>query len=254
MNPQLKFLVTSASKARSDDFTTFTLRLIREMPLLQCLTPNADQRESKIAFDVGPAMPDHSPSVKSVGIFGQLTGTRADEICADDVEVLNNSDTQLKRDKLAETIKEFDAIIKPGGRITFLGTPQTESSIYNALPERGYKTFIWPARFPDAEQIHAYGDRLAPFILEQIDKHGDTLTGKPTDPMRFNELDLLERETSYGRSGFALQSCWIRASPTMTATRSSSPTSSSPTSRRKWPLISSSGLPPRRRHGKNCPA
>ena len=205
MNPQLKFLVTSASKARSDDFTTFTLRLIREMPLLQCLAPNADQRESKIAFDVGPALPDHSPSVKSVGIFGQLTGTRADEICADDVEVLNNSDTQLKRDKLAETIKEFDAIIKPGGRITFLGTPQTEASIYNALPERGYKTFIWPARFPDAEQIHAYGDRLAPFITEQMDRHGDSLAGKPTDPMRFNELDLLERETSYGRSGFALQ-------------------------------------------------
>ena len=48
-----------------------------------------------IAFDVGQAKPDHSPSVKSVGIVGQLTGTRADEIIADDVEVANNSLTQV---------------------------------------------------------------------------------------------------------------------------------------------------------------
>lgn len=205
MNPQLKFLVTSASKSRSDDFTTFTLRLIKEMPLLQCLTPGFDQRESKLAFDVGPAAPDHSPSVKSVGIFGQLTGTRADEIIGDDVEVLNNSDTQLKRDKLSETVKEFDAIIKPGGRITFLGTPQTETSIYNALGERGYTTFIWPARFPSVEQQAAYEGKLAPFIQEQLDKQGAAIIGTPTDPLRFNDLDLLERETSYGRTGFALQ-------------------------------------------------
>jgi hypothetical protein len=34
MNPQLNILVVSASKSRSDDFTTFTLRLINEMELL----------------------------------------------------------------------------------------------------------------------------------------------------------------------------------------------------------------------------
>ena len=31
------------------------------------------------------------------------------------------------------------------------------------------------------------------------------LVGQPTDPNRFSEFDLLEREASYGRSGFALQ-------------------------------------------------
>jgi hypothetical protein len=35
LNPDLKFLVVSASKARADDFSTFTLRLISEMPILQ---------------------------------------------------------------------------------------------------------------------------------------------------------------------------------------------------------------------------
>ena len=33
----------------------------------------------------------------------------------------------------------------------------------------------------------------------------DLLIGAPTDPNRFSEFDLLERESSYGRSGFALQ-------------------------------------------------
>jgi len=33
----------------------------------------------------------------------------------------------------------------------------------------------------------------------------DLLVGEPTDPARFSDFDLLEREASYGRSGFALQ-------------------------------------------------
>jgi len=46
--------------------------------------------------------------VKSVGITGQITGSRADS-SPDDIEVPNNSDTQLMRDKLSEGVKEFDA-------------------------------------------------------------------------------------------------------------------------------------------------
>ena len=88
-NPQLKILVVSASKERADQFSTFTLRLIHELPILAHLIPSEDQRQSKIAFDVGPALPDHSPRVKSVGILGQLTGSRADHIVAHDVEVPN---------------------------------------------------------------------------------------------------------------------------------------------------------------------
>lgn len=203
-NPQIKILVVSASKQRADDFSTFTLQLINGFSLLQHLIPGPDQRQSKIAFDVRPAKADHAPSVKSVGITGQIAGSRADVIVADDIEVPNNSDTQLKRDKLAEAIKEFDAVLKPGGRVIFLGTPQTEQSIYNALPERGYTIRIWPARFPDPERREKYGGRLAPMIPELLD-HGPALVGRPTDPQRFSDEDLKERELSYGRQGFALQ-------------------------------------------------
>ncbi|MDB2605118.1 phage terminase large subunit [Planktomarina temperata] len=204
MNPQLNILVVSASKSRSDDFTTFTLRLISEMDILAHLRPKTDQRQSKISFDVAPAAASHAPSVKSVGISGQLAGSRADVIVADDIEVPNNSMTQGMRDKLSEAVKEFDAILKPDGRIIYLGTPQNQESLYNKLPDRGYKVSIWPARYPNADQTVGYGSKLARLISNAMAAN-DLLVGEPTDPDRFSEFDLLEREASYGRSGFALQ-------------------------------------------------
>ncbi len=39
LNPQRNILVVSASKNRADDFSTFTQRLINEMPILQHLIP-----------------------------------------------------------------------------------------------------------------------------------------------------------------------------------------------------------------------
>jgi hypothetical protein len=205
LDPSKNFLVVSASKSRSDDFSTFTLRIINEIPCLQHLKPRDGQRFSKVAFDVAPAPPAHAPSVKSLGITSQLTGSRADVIVADDVEVPNNSQTQGMRDKLDEQVKEFEAIIKPldTSRIIFLGTPQCEDSIYSKLQERGYNTRVWPSEYttPDKAQ-HLYGDNLAPFI--QKDCHDENI-GKSTEPLRFSELDLEERRLSYGRSGYALQ-------------------------------------------------
>ena len=199
-NPQLKIMVVSASKTRADDFTMFCLRLIREIPMLQCLEPDRDEQRSSVnRFDVRPAIPDQSPSVKAVGIFGQLTGSRADLILPDDVETPTTAWSVGMREKLLAAVGEFNAILKPGGEIMFLGTPQTEESVYNKLAQRGYQVRIWPARYP--EKPARYNDCLAPVIMDGCPE----LTGQPTDPGRFNEMDLLSRETSYGRSAFALQ-------------------------------------------------
>ena len=199
-DPQKKIMVVSASKMRADDFAQFCLRLIREMDILKCLEPDRDeQRSASNRFDVRPATPDQSPSVKSVGIFGQLTGSRADLILADDCEVPNTAWTVGMREKLIVSVGEFNAILKPGGEIMFLGTPQTEESIYNKLQTKGYECRIWPSRYPKKPQ--KYGASLAPMILENCVE----LVNKPTDPDRFNELDLIQREASYGKSQFTLQ-------------------------------------------------
>jgi len=206
LDPQLKFMVVSASKARADDFSTFTQRIIVELPICQHLVAKDGQRWSKIAFDVAPAKASGSPSVKSVGVTGQLTGSRADIIIADDVEVPNNSMTQMMREKLGETVKEFDAVLKPNGKIIYLGTPQNEMSLYNALITRGYEMRVWPARYPTLERAEkAYGGKLAPTLYDSLQTNLEAIYGLPTDPKRFTDEDLLERELSYGRSGFALQ-------------------------------------------------
>jgi hypothetical protein len=202
LNPALNILVVSASKTRSDDFSTFTLRLINEMPILQHLRPKDNQRQSKISFDVGPAPASHAPSVKSLGITSQLTGSRADIIIADDIEVANNSATQLMREKLSEQVKEFDAIIKPekSSKILFLGTPQTEDSIYSKLQERGYKARVWPSEYiPPNTNERTYNGTVAAFCVDGDKK------GKATEPLRFSEIDLGERKISYGSAGYAMQ-------------------------------------------------
>lgn len=204
-NPDLKFMIVSASKERADANSVFIKRIIDLLPFLHELKPGPGQRDSSLAFDVGPAKPDHSPSVKSVGITGQLTGSRADILIADDVEVPNNSATQTARDHLGELVKEFDAILKPGGTIIYLGTPQTEMTLYRELEGRGYVTTIWPARYPkDQADWDSYGPRLAPMLAAELQSDG-SLFWAPTDEVRFDDKDLRERELSYGKGGFALQ-------------------------------------------------
>lgn len=202
LDPTLNILVVSASKTRSDDFSTFTLRLINEMEILKHLRPQDHQRQSKISFDVGPAPASHAPSVKSLGISSQLTGSRADLIIADDIEVANNSATMIMREKLSEQVKEFDAILKPedSSKVLFLGTPQTEDSIYTKLQDRGYKTKVWPAVHitPDHND-RTYDGNVADLCVDANKE------GKSTEPLRFSDVDLAERKVSYGSAGYAMQ-------------------------------------------------
>lgn len=205
-DPQNKIMVVSASKVRADDFSTFTQRLINEMPLLAHLKSHSDMRSRKDGFDVGPSRNAHAPSVVSKGITSQLTGGRATEIIADDIEVPSNSMTEDMREKLLKTVSEFEAIIMPEiGKIKFLGTPQTEETVYTKLRQRGYNCRIWPGRYPTQEDREkVYQDSLAPSIAKKV-RECEALVGRSTDPQRFDDNDLAEREASYGKSGFALQ-------------------------------------------------
>lgn len=210
-NPLLKILITSASKDRADANAIFIRKIINTLDFLECLRLTSEDkltglRDTQNLFDVKGAIPDISPSIKSVGITGQITGTRADVLISDDVEVPSNSATPVQRDKLSEAVKEYDAILKPNGQIIYLGTPQNEASLYNALQERGYLTMIWTVMYPkDKTERDFYGDKLAPYIANRFDKDPDKYAGQPTEPTRFNEEEIEKRRLSYGKAGFALQ-------------------------------------------------
>jgi len=214
-NKHLKFLVVSANKGRADEFSTFTQRLILEWPLLARMRPSKNARWSKVKFDVAGVKADHAASVRSVGITGGITGARADHIIADDVEVPNNSCTEDLRDKLIGWCGEFSSVLKPEGdlAITYLGTPQTEDSIYTKLAEdKGYDFRVWPVMIPKYEEVEAYevegkdgigGRDLAPTIKE-LALQGE-YEGLSVEPTRFTIKDLKEREMDQGKSQFQLQ-------------------------------------------------
>ena len=202
-DPDRKIMVISASKERADNFSIFCQKLILDIEWLSHLRPkDSDQRWSRISFDVGPAKPHQAPSVKSVGITGQMTGSRADLLVFDDVEVPQNSATDSQREKLLQLVSESESILTPNddSRILFLGTPQSTFTVYRKLAERSYRPFVWPARYP--RDPSKYEGLLAPQLVADIDDGAEAWT--PTDT-RFDELDLMERESAMGRSNFMLQ-------------------------------------------------
>jgi hypothetical protein len=198
-----KIMIISASKERADNMSIFLQKLIIETPWLTHLRPKSDDaRWSRISFDVN-CSPHQAPSVKSVGITGQLTGSRADLMILDDIEVPGNSMTELMREKLLQLCTEAESILTPkdDSRIMYLGTPQTVFTVYRKLAERNYRPFVWPARVP--RKLSNYEGLIAPQLQELIDNGADPWS--VTDPDRFDHEDLIEREASMGRSNFMLQ-------------------------------------------------
>jgi hypothetical protein len=201
-NPEKKIMIISASKERADNMSIFLQKLIIETPWLVHLRPKSDDsRWSRISFDVA-CSPHQAPSVKSVGITGQLTGSRADLMILDDIEVPGNSMTEFMREKLLQLCTEAESILTPknDSRIMFLGTPQTTFTVYRKLAERAYKPFVWPARYP--RKVSQYEGLLAPQLVDDIDQGAEKWD--VTDD-RFDNDDLIEREASMGRSNFMLQ-------------------------------------------------
>jgi len=204
-DPERKIMIISASKERADNMSIFLQKLIIETPWLSYLQPKSDDsRWSRISFDVN-CSPHQAPSVKSVGITGQLTGSRADLMILDDIEVPGNSMTELMREKLLQLCTEAESILTPkdDSRIMYLGTPQTTFTVYRKLAERSYRPFVWPSRYPRKAKLSQYEGLLAPQIQEDLDMGVDEWS--VTDPDRFSDEDLIEREASMGRSNYMLQ-------------------------------------------------
>lgn len=214
--PSYRILILSAGGRQANEISTLIVRLIMTMDELECLAPDPSNgdRTSVEAFDVHYTLKgvDKSPSVACVGITGNLQGKRADLLIADDIESQKNARTATMREILLELTRDFTSICATG-RIVYLGTPQSQESIYNTLPARGFTVRIWPGRYPTAEQTDNYGDMLAPFIRQRLTMNprlafgggmlGDQ--GQPVDPDYLGEAVLQKKELDQGPSYFQLQ-------------------------------------------------
>ena len=204
LNPDEKILILSASMSRAEAMSSWMLKTICEVPWLSHLIPDShDGRYSRVAFDVGNCkFIEQSASVTARGVQGQITGSRASIVLADDVETVQTALTQTQREKLRSTLSELEAILKPGkdSTIIFLGTPHSATdSIYFALKkELNYDMRMYPARVPSTTV--PYAGCLSQTIIDQM----ATRQGKPTDT-RFSEDELLKRELSMSPLQWNLQ-------------------------------------------------
>ena len=213
-DPDIKILAISASSARADAFSETCQRMLKVVPFLNHLIPTGrDVTWTKKVWSVVGTKASGTHTVTSKGITGQITGSRADLIILDDVEIPNNSGTVDQRAKLRESIREVDAIRKgnekgKGGKATsevvVLGTPQSFESIYVNMYSEGYDCRIWPILYPSLDAIDGYKGNLCPIIAEHSYQNPGDI-GISTDPLRFTDEELEARKSRYGRAGFALQ-------------------------------------------------
>ena len=215
-DPTTRVLVFSAGGKMAKEIANWCIQIITGIEILHCLLPdrNNGDRASVEGFDIHWVYrgAEKAPSIKCLGVDSNAQGSRADLIIADDIESLKNSRTVMMKELLVELTKEFESI-NQNGDILYLGTPQFVTSIYTAMPSRGYDVRIWTGRYPTPAQTEAYGNRLAPMFIQDLDANPelgtgggvDGKSGQPTIPEMYTEEMLQQKEISQGPSKFQLQ-------------------------------------------------
>lgn len=210
-DPNRKVIIVSKSANAARETMLAIRNLMADVWFLRHLLPREGQRDNLEALDVGPAQPAKQPSIKALGIEGQLAHNRAHTVVADDVETEGNSQTPEARQRLELLVTEFTAWLyedRPEGNvdglvasvdpveIVYFGTPKHEETLYNKLGESGTAFRAYPICLPGPEE---QVKNLAPLLSERI--ANGAKPGEPTCPHRFNRLEVADR-MSVGRHVF----------------------------------------------------
>ncbi|MQX35469.1 phage terminase large subunit [Roseospira navarrensis] len=167
--PDTRIMVLAAEHGLATRMARNVKRILERHPATPGLKPPRPDQWAADQFTVVRPTESRDPSMVARGVTGNITGTRADVIICDDVEVPNTSDTVVKRAHLRARLSELDYVLTPGGVQVYVGTPHAYQSIYagTARPEAGETTpFLdgfprleiplldpagrsaWPDRFP----------------------------------------------------------------------------------------------------------
>ncbi|MEO0391680.1 MAG: phage terminase large subunit [Pseudomonadota bacterium] len=164
LDHDLRVLVLSADEALAGKMVRNIRRIIERHPLTADLMPTGSKDQwANDRFTIDRAMELRDPSVMARGIEANITGSRADLVICDDVEVPNTAATAEMRERLRERLAEIDFVLTPNGAQLYLGTPHHRDSLYTDQSEAGFladakrlvKPIIndngssaWPERFP----------------------------------------------------------------------------------------------------------
>jgi hypothetical protein len=181
-NPNLRILILAADLALARKMVRNVKRILEKHPLSKHLKPRGLDQWGSDRFTVRRPLELRDPSVLAKGVFTNLTGTRADVIICDDVEVPNTCDTPDKRKELRTRLGELDYIVTPGGIQLYVGTPHSWFTLYAEAPRteageeeaflQGFERLVvpilskngesaWPERFP-LETVDAIRKRTGP--------------------------------------------------------------------------------------------
>lgn len=191
-------MVVSATGNKATEFISMTRKILDLVPYCEHLRPGDHTTDNAFAFNVEARTKiGQDKSCFARGITSQITGSHADYVIGDDIEIEGNCETANARDKLMNKVAEFEQIRNVGGRVIFLGTPQIKDSIYNQL-KSGYKVTKFPAVIPDVTNPTECED-VNEWVLQLSGEPGE-----PTQPERFPMEVLMERMAKIGPKLFAL--------------------------------------------------
>ena len=187
-DPDLRILVLAAESTLAEKMVRTTRKIIEKHPLARHLNPNNPDQWAADSFTVKRKRVSRDPSVLARGLYANITGTRADIIICDDVEVPNTCDTAEKREKLRERLAENEFILTPGGSQIYIGTPHTYFTLYADAPRTEIgETDIFLKGF----------DRLS---IPLLDKAGESAW-----PERYKDADIERMRRMSGPMKFASQ-------------------------------------------------
>ena len=209
-NRDCRILVLAAEESLAVKMVRNVKRIIERHPLTQGMKPDAADQWASGRFTVRRDSELRDPSMLARGITGNITGTRADIVICDDVEVPNTSETQDKREELRERLREVSFILGAGGMQFYIGTPHHSDTIYNTCPA-GFLSAFNALRVPirDGNGCSAWPERFDTQAIEQMEtasgprKFAAQMMLEPTDIrearlnpelLRFYQDDLVYQE------------------------------------------------------------
>lgn len=129
-NPNTRILILAAHNALASRMVGHIRNILENHPICVDLIPKSKKEWAADRITVNRSIGIREPSVVCQGINGNITGMRADLIICDDIEVPNTCNTNQKREKLRERLRELDFILSPNGTMIYIGTPHTMDTIY----------------------------------------------------------------------------------------------------------------------------
>jgi hypothetical protein len=133
-DPDLRILVLAAEHDLARKMVRNVKRIIERHPATRGLVPKRAEQWASDQFTVRRHLTRRDPSLLARGIGANITGSRADVVICDDVEVPNTCATAPRREELRLRLHEINYVLVPGGLQLYAGTPHSYDSIYVEEP------------------------------------------------------------------------------------------------------------------------